>query len=334
MTEMLLVGDAAPPLSRLRQSVEAEERWRIVQAPSAEAGLGLLETRGADVVVAALGTDVDHYAEFFRSVSQVAPRTIRIALCSERDTGLRIEHAHQTLAVRKDMGYLLPCLRSAASVAERTNGRTDLQRIITRLRDVPSPPTLYFDIREELENEAGTTGGMATVAARDPALVARILKMANSGFFGLPRTVSDLKEAVGLVGVDAVLGLVLASHLFSGLPPPGLRLEVLWEHVIRVSKLARKIARLEGGSREDESLAAVAGLLHDIGLMVLLQNESARYQPIWQETGGDETALAARERETFGISHGELGAIILMLWGLPQPVVNAVAGSHAPGAGQ
>ena len=114
VTEMLLVGDAISPLSRLKQTVEAQEHWQIVQAPSAEAGLGLFDARGADLVVASLDTDHSQHADFFRGVAQVAPRSIRIALCDEQDTSQRIDHAHQTLAARDDMSCLLPCLRLSA----------------------------------------------------------------------------------------------------------------------------------------------------------------------------------------------------------------------------
>jgi putative nucleotidyltransferase with HDIG domain len=169
---------------------------------------------------------------------------------------------------------------------------------------------------------------MAGITARDPSLVARVLKIANSGFYALPRTVSDISEAIGLIGTDSLLGLVLAAHLYSGLPPPGLNLELLWQHTMNVSSLARQIAQLEGGSRTEQSTSSVAGLLHDIGLMMLLENEPARYQPLWQRSGGDEAELARMERDAFGVTHGELGALVLALWTLPDAVVQAVANSH------
>ena len=108
---------------------------------------------------------------------------------------------------------------------------------------------------------------------------------------------------------------------------------MLWQHVVSVSKLAGELAKHEGASRTEVGLATVAGLLHDIGLMVLLENEAARYQPLWQAAVGNETALVSLEREAFGACHGELGAMILSLWGLPGEVVNAVSNSHLPPSG-
>ena len=97
---------------------------------------------------------------------------------------------------------------------------------------------------------------------------------------------------------------------------------------MRVSTLAKQIAQAEGASHAEQCESAVAGLLHDIGILVLLENEPARYQPMWRSSGGDERVLAELEREAFGATHGELGALILMLWSLPDAVVKAVAHSH------
>ena len=95
-----------------------------------------------------------------------------------------------------------------------------------------------------------------------------------------------------------------------------------------MSKLARDIAKAEGGSRAEQNSAGTAGLLHDVGLMLLLQNEAARYQPLWRRAAGDEAQLVQLERALFGVDHGELGALVLTLWTLPGDVVLAVEQSH------
>ena len=99
--------------------------------------------------------------------------------------------------------------------------------------------------------------------------------------------------------------------------------------MLRVAELARQITRIEGGDLQQRSQSALAGLLHDIGMMVLLENEADRYQPLWQQSGGEESGLTQFEQETFGFTHGELGALILMLWSVPDEVIDAVAYSHA-----
>jgi HD-like signal output (HDOD) protein len=308
----------------------APQPWTVRKTAVTDAALTQLEMRPADVLIAELGDDANAYQAFFSEATRIAPRTLRFALFKDASTlPDKVMHAHQILSVRPDMRYAIPILDAAAEVVKQADGHLSLRHIISQLHDVPSPPTLYFDIREQIEGSSGDLAGMAAATAKDPGLVARILKTVNSGFYGLPRSISDLSEAVGLIGTTNLLGMVLAAHLYSGLPPPGLKLELLWQHTLRVSTLAKQIAHAGGASHAEQCESAVAGLLHDIGILVLLENEPARYQPMWRSSGGDEQALAALEKEAFGATHGELGAMILMLWSLPEAVVQAVAHSHS-----
>jgi putative nucleotidyltransferase with HDIG domain len=332
MAELLFVGRSEGDLKQLGLALgRAEPDWSIRHVHEIDAALEQLGRRPAALVLAELEEADGDYERLFTSIADSCPGTIRFALVKPLDTvPPKIPLAHQCLAVREDISYLQPILAAGIAVAQRASEHAGLVKLISRLHDVPSPPALYFDIREQLEAPDGNLAQMADITARDPSLVARVLKIANSGFYALPRTVSDITEAIGLIGTDSLLGLVLAAHLYSGLPPPGLNLELLWQHTTKVSSLARQIAQLEGGNRMDQSTSAVAGLLHDIGLMMLLENEPARYQPLWQRSGGDEAALARMEREAFGVTHGELGALVLSLWTLPEAVVQAVANSHKP----
>lgn len=219
-------------------------------------------------------------------------------------------------------------LDAAVEVAEQLGQEPRLQRVLNNLNDIPAPPGLYFDLRERIEAASGDSRALAQVAERDPSLTARILKIVNSGMYAVPRTVSNLSEAIAMLGTETVLGLVLATHLYNGLPPPGLRLDVLWDHAQRVSVHARAIATLER-KPEVRDAATVAGLLHDIGVLVLLENDALSYQSLLQTAQGCESTLARLERQTYGMDHGELGAVVLRLWCLPRPIVTAVAQSHS-----
>lgn len=338
MAEILLVGSLNGVLGKLATALgTSEPDWSIRQIAGADAAVDQIRRRTADLVLAAYPTtdssaeESDSYNVLFQRVAQESPATIRLALIAQHEPlPDKLAFAHQTLVVRDNMDYLRPILSAALEVAEKVRAHPQLQQIICNLESVPSPPTLYFDIREQIEDPNSDVAQMAEITARDPSLVARILKLVNSGFYALPRSVADLKDAISLMGTDTLLGLVLTAHLYAGLPPPGLRLELLRDHTFRVSTLARQITQAQGGNRSVQSQSAVAGLLHDIGLMVLLENEPARYQPLWSRCHNDEAALAEMERETFGVTHGELGALILSLWSLPVEVVEAVANSHAP----
>jgi putative nucleotidyltransferase with HDIG domain len=130
------------------------------------------------------------------------------------------------------------------------------------------------------------------------------------------------------MGTDTVTSLVLASHVFDRMPVPGLNLDAMWQHSLMVAALARHIATEEGGDRLKVNTAGVAGLLHDIGQLILLSNVPELYQSMLRQAGGNETALLDMEREQFGVGHPELGSYVLALWSLPDAVVEAVARHH------
>ncbi len=327
MANVLLVGDASASQEKLAAFIfRALPDWSVHRVVCTSAAIEHMQMRHTEIVLACLDDKPTSYEELFAQTQTCSAHTLRFALIPTELPNIR--GAHQVLALRDNLEYLLPILLAAEEVAKKAQTNPALARIMTGLQDVPSPPVMYFDIREKIDQSHGDISAMAQIAARDPSLVARILKTANSGFYGLPRTVNSLDDALALIGTDALLGMVLAVHLFSGLPPPGLKLEVLWQHCAQVSQLARQIAKLEGANRQIQSECAVAGLLHDIGLLVLLENEPALYQPLWLRCNGDESVLAELERDTFGITHGELGAMILKLWSLPDGIVDAVSDSH------
>ena len=215
------------------------------------------------------------------------------------------------------------------SVWERTRENPRLAALISDLHTLPTPPALYFDIRDELESPNSSAHSVAQIIARDPAIAAKLLKVANSGFYAPPRTISDLYETISLLGTEMVLAMVLSAHLFDQLPLPGLNLDSLWVHSIAVATLAKKVALEEGGDRATASTCGIAGLLHDLGTLIFLANVPQSYYAMVRRSGGDERVLLELEREQFGVGHPELGAHILSLWGLPEDVVQAVACHHA-----
>jgi putative nucleotidyltransferase with HDIG domain len=330
MADLLLIGESNAAQKKLAALISRTlPNWSVHQVLTSDAALEHIQMRNTDIAICRFDEHPASYEPVFKKIRDCSAHTLRFALVPAEAMLLPdIRGAHQVLVQRDEQAFLVSILLAAEEVVKKAGSNPALARIVTGLEDVPSPPVIYFDIREQVDENNGSITAMADIAARDPSLVARILKTANSGFYGLPRTVSSLEDALSLIGTDALLGMVLAVHLYSGLPPPGLKLEVLWQHSVTVSQLARQLARLEGANHQIQSECAVAGLLHDIGLLILLENEPALYQPLWLRCNGDEFILADLERDTFGVTHGELGAMILKLWSLPDTIVNAVADSH------
>ena len=179
---------------------------------------------------------------------------------------------------------------------------------------LPSLPRIYGDLTAALESPNCGAPEIAAVVCRDPALAAKILQLVNSSFFGLPRVVTSVPEAVAFLGVATVRSLVLSTEAMSLFRPAaraaGLDVDAL---SARAAATATEAARL--AAPEYRSDAFTAGLLSDIGLVLL---------------AAKAPELLRRDEAELGFTHGGAGAYLLGLWGLPTGVVEAVAFHHEP----
>lgn len=330
--QVIFVETQGQKLDSLKTSlVRAHPEWRILLVLDATAALELVAQRSVSIVLANFGCDRNGCEDFFRAIKSSAPEVIRMGLLPDQHketVGNSLEYAHECIASHCDNEQLAAMIARGLSVWERTKKNPNLVALMSDLHTLPTPPALYFDIRDELESPTGSARSVAQIIARDPAITARLLKVANSGFYATPRSISDLYEAITLLGMDVVLALVLAAHLFDQLPPPGLNLDAMWVHSIAVATLAKAIAMEEGGNRLVASTSGIAGLLHDLGELIFLANTWESYYAMVRRSGGDEQLLLQMELEQFSVGHPELGAHILSLWGLPEEVVQAVAYHH------
>lgn len=329
---ILFVEPRGDTLQRLLPPLGSHDsNWRIVRVATAEAALDLLSQRQFALLFAHFAEQDDACDGFLHQAQRCSPATIRYALAANapgRSEAPALDSAYQRFATDTPVSEIATAIGRGIRVWLQLREHPALTRLLADLRRIPTPPRLYFEIREALQAPESDARSVADMVSRDPALTARILKVANSGFYALPRTISETREAIALLGTDIVSSLVLAAHIFSSLPVPGVDLDGLWQHGLRVSALSRRIAADQGGSRQDINAAGVAGLLHDLGQLILLANGTDVYHAMLRNAAGDETALLEMERHHFGAGHPELGAFVLSLWSLPDAIVDAVAHHH------
>jgi putative nucleotidyltransferase with HDIG domain len=182
---------------------------------------------------------------------------------------------------------------------------------------------------ESLESETATLGEVETLLKVEPVLCGRVLQIVNSAYYGLPRAVSSVYQALMLLGVHAVRGIVLGVAAASTLRGDRVVSSVergLWRHSVTVAGYAQQIARAcRWGHRVSED-AYIVGLLHDIGSLFLAARFSGVYHSLLQ-TAED---LLSAERELFGYDHADIGAMIAEHWQLPERVVHVIGEHHAP----
>jgi len=190
-------------------------------------------------------------------------------------------------------------------------------------------PRAVMRLVELLESETATLGEVETLLKAEPVLCGKVLQIANSAYYGLPRAVSSVYQALMLLGVHAVRGIVLgvaaASTLRGNRVVSSVERE-LWRHSVTVASNAQRIARAcRWGQRVAED-AYIAGLLHDIGAMFLAARFSGVYHSLIR---ADEDRLSV-ERELFGYDHADIGAMIAEHWKLPERIVRVIGEHHAP----
>jgi HD-like signal output (HDOD) protein len=171
---------------------------------------------------------------------------------------------------------------------------------------------------------------VANIVKQDMAMSAKILQMVNSAFFGIRRRVTDVRHAVMLLGMPMIRHLTLTLDVFE-LPRkakklPGFSLEAERNHGLLVGRIARKLLT-DPGLAED---AFMAGVLHDVGKLILASHLTETYREVLLEVRRRKVPVEEVEQKVLGVTHAEIGAYLLGLWGVPHPVVEAVAFHHNP----
>jgi putative nucleotidyltransferase with HDIG domain len=209
-----------------------------------------------------------------------------------------------------------------------TTGAEDLARLraeIVNARDVPTIPVLLLRILRVVDGERSSAKDLVELMQRDQALAGRVLRLANSSFFACSREVATLPRAVMLLGFATVKNLALGIKIMETMRQHGgPEIAVLWEHSALVGAAARLIAQKTRAADAEEVFTA--GLLHDIGKVVLRIRFTATYDRV-VATAGD-TPVVLRERDAFGVDHAQAGSWIGESWQLPSSIVDAARAHH------
>lgn len=335
MKRLLFVDDDGMVLSGLRRALhEMRETWEMEFVASGQEALEAMAASRFDAIVTDMRMPGMDGAELLERVKDRCPEVIRIVLSgqSEKDAMLRsIAPAHQYLAKPCDLRELK--LRLTQAFASRDLLRNPaIAAAVAHLRSVPSLPGIYNQLTAALRSELTSLAQIEEIVARDVGMATRILQLANSAFIGVHGRVTSLRQAVSLIGVDTVRTLTLSIHIFSQFDRnSAIAAEVasLWDHSVAVASLAQKITAQESGTRTMAEESFAAGLLHDVGKVILLSERPKEYIEIHKRLQAGASVEDA-ETELLGCSHAQLGGYLMSIWGLPTSLVQAVAFHHCP----
>lgn len=311
--------------------------WILEFAENPSRALQRIAHKNYDAVISDLGIPSQSGLDFLQKVRERCPDVLRIIWTSHASWQLGLQLlglVHQHLTRADSPAVLIEHLQSSLSVGHHLKSAA-LRRIIGQVQSLPSIPALYFELLQVLRAPDSDANNVAAIISRDLAMTAKMLKLANSPFFGLDHQITNPVEAVIQLGVETVERLVLLIQIFSLFKNVDLGFfstERLWSHSWDCGRLARRVAELEQHSTEAANLITTAGLLHDVGKLLLATAFAHDFQQALNCAHEQNIPLWQAEQNVFGASHADVGAFLLSLWGLPDRIVEAVLRHHQPGA--
>jgi HD-like signal output (HDOD) protein/CheY-like chemotaxis protein len=336
MIKILFVDDEPNILEGLQRILRPmRHEWRMVFANSGAEALHVLSEENFDVIVTDMRMPGMDGSQLLTAVQQEYPQVVRFILSGYAEKALTLKSvgvAHQYLAKPCDVELLKASVSRTCGLGDSLSD-SKMRRLVAQMKTVPSLPTLYAEVMHELQKADPSLRKIGLIIKEDIGMTVKILQMVNSAFFGLRRQISDTTDAVNFLGLDTITSLVLALGVFSQFERherSKTAIAGLWGHSRAVGTMAKSIAAKE--SREAAHNAFTAGLLHDIGEVVLAFNMPQQFAQVQELALAENLSQTEAELRLFDASHAEIGAYLVGMWGLPEPVIEAVAFHHLPNA--
>ena len=209
--------------------------------------------------------------------------------------------------------------------------KIDPVELVRGVGELVTLPDIFIRINQLIENPQSTTVDIAQAVSLDPAVTVRLLRVANSSFYGLSSTVDTVSKAVSIIGTSQIRNLALSTAVansFSGLTNKLVSMENFWRHSLYCGLAARKLAKLAG--KCDTEAVFTAGLLHDIGELVIFNRlpEQAKEALLRVQDSADELPVYQAEQHTMGIDHAQVGGELARQWKLPPMLEECIAFHH------
>ncbi len=333
---ILFVDDESMVLKGIQRTLrKMRNSWDMTFTTSAREALEILDTNPMDVIVSDMKMPEMDGTQLLGEVKQRHPHMVRLILSGhvEQETTIQsVQFAHQCLSKPCDAELLKQTLAKLFALREILSDDA-IKKIVSQIESLPSLPSIYTEIMAEMQSDDPSINNVGKIIGRDVSMTAKILQVVNSVFFGLPRKIGNPQQAVMLLGLEAIKSLVLSVKIFSEFSQQQhawFNIDGIFNHSISVSTHAKAIVKSEKMDQDLVNYSLMAGLLHDLGKLILATNFNQTYKQVMAESRSSSRQLWELEQEAFGTSHAEIGAYLMGLWNIESPIIEAIAFHHCP----
>ncbi len=201
---------------------------------------------------------------------------------------------------------------------------------LDRIKEIPTLPTIVFELNKYLRDPDTSIKTVCDTIEKDQAIALKILKLVNSAFYGFKSKISDLRNAVVLLGYNAVRNAIVSLSVINSFPKHinlmDFDISQFWKHSLAVAVTSKNIAQLS--KRESPDNCFVGGLLHDIGKVILAQYLPKLFETVWTTLQSEHLAFYEAEQKTLPVDHCKIGAHLAAKWQLPQGLIDAIRWHH------
>jgi HD-like signal output (HDOD) protein len=325
-----VVDDQAPVLETTVLVLRSLGRdWEVTGFTDPFAALAAVKAKPPDAILSDELMPGMQGSQLLEQVRIVSPTTIRLIMsgCVALDKLTLITSAHQYIAKPFDAFKLRDLIERSFMAQARINNQ-GLQALVTSIRAIPSLPQAHQSLLKELEDSDTPSATIARLIGDDPGLSVKVLQLANSALFGRGYLVTSPIDAVSCLGTDMVAAIVLSQSVFrhyESLKHREIDLPRVWAHCWGTACLAQYLCREMKLPHKTGEEAFLAGLLHEAGRFILVDNFPVQFQAACDRARQSKIPLAACLREAFQAGPSQITAYVLELWGLPSAVITGIS---------
>lgn len=330
MKRILCVNDETRALEQWRRMLlERERSWEVRLATSNADALAVLQSWPPDAVVAASRPPLCDGISLLSHIRDQRPETVRVIIgdAAGSEGSLRaLKVVHRALPEAVEGDQLVETIHRTLLMRDYIS-QPQLRALLGKVGQLPAVPSVYADLTRRLADPAVSVFELGELVAEDTALAVQVLRLANSAYFGRGQVVTSITDAAARLGTRLLRSLVLTAEVYGRLPvSPAVaaKIEDLQRHASLVARIASSLDP-RAAWKDD---AFTAGLVHDVGKLLLLSRLPELAAEIEREATDSYRLEHEVELEKLGAHHGTLGACLLGMWGLPSTVIEAVNGHH------